>query len=230
MSSIQLKHLACIMDGNRRYAKGKGLPSFMGHKEGLAAVKRVVDFCLKEKISYLSLYAFSLENINRTVEEKSYLFDLIVQGVNSYVHDVVSSDVRITFVGDRSLFPAHIMRAIESIEQATAACSTLHVQVLFYYGGQQEIVAAVKQMLADNTISPDTISVDTLKKYMWMGSVPEPELVIRTGGARRLSNFLLYQAAYSELYFTDTYWPALQEKDLYDALEYYTATQRNFGV
>lgn len=229
MSSVQLKHLACIMDGNRRYAKSQGLPSFMGHKEGIATVKRVVDFCLKEHIAYLSLYAFSLENINRSMEEKTYLFDLIVEGVNGYIADIIAANVRVIFVGDRQQFPAHVMDVITSIERATAECTSLHVHILFYYGGRQEIVAAVKQLVADGTMAADAISVDTLKKYMWTGNVPEPELVIRTGGARRLSNFLLFQTAYSELYFTDMYWPALQEKDLYDALAYYAATQRNFG-
>jgi undecaprenyl diphosphate synthase len=231
-TSVKLTHLACIMDGNRRYAQKNNFPSFWGHKAGLDTVKRAVEFCLKEHIAYLSLYAFSLENFNRSASEVSYLLDLIVQGIDQYKAEIIQSGVRVRFIGDRSLFPAHVLPAIKAIENETIAANKLQLQILFCYGGRQELVSAVQRIVEDvqsGVIEATAISADLLKKYTWMSTIPDPELIIRTGGHQRLSNFLLYHSAYSDLYFIDEYWPALQEEHFYKALQYYNSIKRNFG-
>lgn len=220
------------MDGNRRYAKVHGQPSYEGHKAGVQAVKRVVEFCLQQHISYLTLYAFSLENFNRTAAELAYLFDLVVQGARSYMQDLVKSGVRMTFVGDRQQFPAHVLPAIETLEETSKDGKALHVQILFCYGGRQEIVSTVRhlaQQVKAGVIEPNDITDALFNERLWTNGMPAPDLIIRTGGVRRLSNFLLYQAAYSELYFTDTFWPAIQETDLFEAVNYFMSVKRNFG-
>lgn len=228
-----MKHLACIMDGNRRWAKQQGFPSLYGHQQGIETVKTVIQFCLDKGISYLSLYTFSLENFKRSEEEKSYLFNLLKVPFSSVVEQCVQAGVRIQFIGDRSLFPAHIVPVCEDIEARTAHGSELIVHFLFCYGGQQEIISGVKRMMQQiksGLLSEDAVDEEMLKKNMWMPNVPEPELIIRTGGHKRLSNFLLFQAAYSELCFLDCMWPALTQEDLERTVSSFLSCQRNFGV
>jgi undecaprenyl diphosphate synthase len=228
-----MKHLACIMDGNRRWAKQRGKLSVEGHKEGVETVKRAVRFCIDKKIQYLTLYTFSLENFKRPEVEKIYLFDLIATQAQRFIDLCGKDAVRIRFVGDRSLFPSSTVAACERIERDTAHGNALTVNILFCYGGQQEIVAGVKSIVSDiqrGALSPDDIDVTLFKKHLWMDNTPEPELIIRTGGYKRLSNFLLFHAAYSELYFLDCMWPDLTENELEKAVEYYEQTQRNMGV
>lgn len=229
-----ITHLACIMDGNRRWAKSQGAPTWDGHKEGVKAVGRVVDFCLQKKIPYLSLYTFSLENFKRPRAELNFLFSILLQNVKErIVSDMIKKGVRISFVGDRTLFPASALSTIEDIESACASGTNLHVQLLFCYGGRQEIVQGVRN--AVKKINAGELDVDALddekfESLLWSGSVPAPDIIIRTGGAQRLSNFLLFQAAYSEFFFLDCYWPALQSEQLHKVMDSYTERQRNFGA
>jgi undecaprenyl diphosphate synthase len=228
-----MKHLACIMDGNRRWAKKRGKLSVEGHKEGVETVKLVIRFCLDKQIQHLTLYTFSLENFKRPEIEKSYLFNLIATQAQYVIDQSKKDGVRIRFIGDRSLFPHTIIAACERIERETADGMQLTVNFLFCYGGQQEIVAGVKSILLQiksGLLSEENIDVALFRKHLWMGDTPEPELIIRTGGHKRLSNFLLFQSAYSELCFLDCMWPDLTEADLEKAIAVYTQSERNFGV
>jgi len=229
-----LTHLACVMDGNRRWAKKRGLFPWDGHREGVTAAQRTVDYCLAKNIPYLTLYTFSVENLKRSFEEKSFLFDLIAK----FVTDVLLADYRdrgvcVKFIGDRSLFPEQLRGVFERVERETAYGTVLTVHLLFCYGGQQEIVAAARTLaehVARGELTPAAITKELFAATLWSGSIPAPDLVIRTGGNQRLSNFLSYQSAYSELYFSDTFWPDVDEKFLDAALLYFESSKRNFGA
>jgi undecaprenyl diphosphate synthase len=227
-----LTHIALIMDGNRRWARANGLPAVAGHREGVNTVERVTQYCIDNHIRYLTLYAFSIENFKRSEEEKSCLFELIASGMQSYAQKFMEQGIRIYFLGDRTLFPVHVKESCDTIEQQTAHNDTIIVNILFCYGGQQEIVAAARSCMLQTlagTLSPEQLTIERFAQELWTGNCPSPELIIRTGGARRLSNFLLYQCAYSELAFVDTFWPEFSNKEL-DAIVYdYKLIKRNFG-
>ena len=222
------------MDGNRRWAKERGALPWDGHKEGVKSVERVIDFCLAQNIPYLSLYTFSLENFKRPKQELHFLFSVLLQSIKDrIVTDMVRKNVRISFVGDRALFPESVIPVLEEIEAATCNGNVLQVQLLFCYGGRQEIIAGVHtalQKIARKELAVDALDEQTFASLLWSGKSPPPEIIIRTGGAKRLSNFLLFQAAYSEFFFIDDYWPALQSKQLETILTTYKTRQRNFGA
>lgn len=227
-----IRHLALIMDGNRRWARGRGMPTFMGHKEGAQVVRRVVAFCLQQGIEHVSLYTFSIENLKRTPEEKTYLFDLLAQGAREYAQSFAEQGVRIRFVGDRSLFPASILSVCEAVEAQTSMADKLQLNLLFCYGGQQEIVAAAKaclRLMKEDLLQEDELTVETFRSLLWSGHSPAPEIIVRTGGVARLSNFLLFSCAYSELFFTDTLWPDFSVDELAKILQRYEHIKRNFG-
>jgi undecaprenyl diphosphate synthase len=227
-----LKHVAFIMDGNRRWARGRGLPAILGHREGVKTVERVTQYCLNQAIEYLTFYAFSLENFKRSDEEKNCLFELISDGVRSYAQKFMEQGIQINFIGDREKFPQQVRKSCEETEQLTAQNNRMRVNILFCYGGQQEIIAAVQscaQQVQLGTLSLDGITPTYFAQLLWSGKFPAPDLIIRTGGMPRLSNFLLFQAAYSELLFTDTFWPALTDEELERLVEQYHAIKRNFG-
>lgn len=227
-----LKHLACIMDGNRRWAKQNGLVPWYGHRQGIEALKLAVQFCVEKQIPYLSLYTFSLENFKRSEQENSFLFDLILQEAEGSLKEFKNNNVRLRFIGDRSYFPARVAYVLEALEAETAQATGLTINLLFCYGGRQEIVAGVKRIVNDakaNHLKVDDIDEQLIKEYLWLGDCPDPDLIIRTGGYKRLSNFLLYQSAYTELYFLDCLWPELTRDELEDAVVYYEQCQKNFG-
>ncbi len=227
-----INHIACIMDGNRRWAKKQGIFLAKGASEGLNKVSLAVDFCLAHKIPYLSLYTFSIENFRRSDYEKECYFNLLLTQGKKQADEMASKNVRVRFVGDRSLFPAHVKPVVDYIEKTTAACTQLVLNLLFCYGGRQELLAAVRTIVEQEKTSgavKTTLTEDEFKKYLWLGDIPDPDLIIRTGFAQRLSNFLTYQAAYSELYFADCLWPDITEKHFETALAYLKESKRNFG-
>lgn len=227
-----MQHLAAIMDGNRRWAKGKGLPTLYGHQAGLDAAKRAVDFCLQKRIRYLSLYAFSLENFKRSKTEKEYLFTLIGNYIEKGMNELHAQGVRINIIGERSLFPESVKPLFEKAEQKTAENKNLVLNLLFCYGSQQEIVASVKtiaQKVKNGELAQDEITQKTISEHLWTAAIPAPDLILRTGGEKRLSNFLLYQAAYSEFYFTEKHWPEINQVHLNQAFDYFNTCKRNFG-
>jgi undecaprenyl diphosphate synthase len=227
-----LKHLACIMDGNRRWAARQGLLSFFGHRKGLDAVKLVINFCLAKNIFYLSLYTFSTENLQRPQAEQHYLFEVLAQEAANELEEFKQQNVRMKFIGDHALFPSSVISLCEKIEQETAHCTALQVNFLLCYGGRQEIVAAAQRIatqVAQEQLKVEDITPELFENNLWTAGIPSPDLIIRTGGQKRLSNFLLYQCAYSELYFLDCMWPEISVASLEDALAYYSNCQKNWG-
>lgn len=220
-----ISHLALIMDGNRRWAKQQGLFSWQGHRQGAKAVEMVIAYCIENGIPYLSLYAFSLENLQRSEDEKTYLFNLIIESHNRAA-EFIKNGVRVRFVGDLSLLPQNVQESCNALMQATSLGQKLECNFLVCYGGQQEIITATQKIINSGMASVDK---NSLKSALWLGNIPDPEIIIRTGGVQRLSNFLLFQAAYSEIRFLDCFWPALT-KDLLDkTVQDCLFAKKNFG-
>lgn len=228
-----IKHLACIMDGNRRWARKRGWLPWVGHRKGAQAVKRVVDFCLEKKIPYLSLYTFSLENFKRPQEELTYIFDIMLEESEAMLAEYIEKGVKVRFIGDRSLFPTRIAPVLEHIEQQTAHLSTLNLNFLFCYGARQEIIGGIKTIVSkikSGQLHEDELSDEIFAQHLWTSGIPEPEMILRTGGVKRLSNFLLYQTAYAEFYFIDCLWPELTKNHLEKAMAFFNNCQRNYGT
>ncbi len=228
-----LVHMACIMDGNRRWAKQRGLQPWEGHKAGIEAVKKVIEFCIAKKIKYLSLYTFSQENFKRSEQELKYLFDLMMQEADKGADEFKKHGIKLRFLGDRSLFPSQLVPLIDQFEKETAHCQTLQVNLLFCYGAQQEIAMAAKaiaQKCKAGQLDADAITPELFAQHLWTQDLPEPDLIIRTGYVSRLSNFLLFQAAYAELYMIDCYWPEIGKEMLQDIYDRFVRSKRNFGA
>lgn len=227
-----IQHLACIMDGNRRWAQKQGMLPWLGHQKGTDAVRDVIDFCVKKQIPHLSLYTFSLENLNRSEIEKQFLYTLLIEQCKKNLDELKKAGVSVQFIGDRSLYSSGIADSMHTIERETEHNAKLCVYVLFCYGGRQELEAAAvafARSAIESGARPEDIDPKTFKEFLWMHNVPDPELIIRTGGHQRLSNFMPYQSAYSELYFTSKLWPDMKEEDFEVALNYYEQCSRKFG-
>lgn len=221
-----ISHLALIMDGNRRWAKQHSLFSWQGHRQGAKTVEMVLEYCIEKKIPYVSLYTFSLENLHRSPEEKKYLFDLIKESAKR-VQEFIKNNIQVRFVGDLSLLPDDVYQSCDQLMQETKNCSALVCNFLVCYGGQQEIIAAAQKLITQQT--SDQISKDVFKQHLWLGNIPDPEIIIRTGGVKRLSNFLLFQAAYAEIRFLEIFWPSLTREILDQTIQECLIAQKNFG-
>lgn len=227
-----MQHLACIMDGNRRFAKRHGWKPWIGHNKGVEAVRATVDFCIRKNIRYLSLYTFSIENFKRSQEEKHYLFELLIEQIKININEFIEKQIRIRFIGDRAAFPSQVLHACEQVELATINGTCLQVNLLFCYGGRQEIVDTAKRialLVQQGEILPSDIDTSLFTQHLWLGDIPAPDLIFRTGGVHRLSNFLLFQSAYSEFYFSDLLWPEVTAEHLQQAVDAFTTMKRNFG-
>lgn len=228
-----MKHIAIIMDGNRRWARQNKMQAIIeGHRKGVETVKKAIVWSLENKVQYLSLYAFSLENTKRSDQEKNDIFSLIVEGVRKEESWFIEHRVAISFIGDRALFPPMAVEAIEHIEQVTKNDPLLYVQVMFFYGAQQELAYATKliaSQVQSGQLSIESITTETLKDALWTAGIPDPDMVIRPGGHSRLSNFLLFQSAYSEWFFLEKLWPDFNEHDLTLCADQFRAARRNFG-
>lgn len=228
-----IKHLAVVMDGNRRWALARGMRAMLGHHEGAKAIECAIKFCLESGISYLSLYTFSLENFQRSPEEKEYIFGMMVDELEKRLSSFIENDIRIKFVGDRTLFPAQVMPTCRKVEQATEHCTKLVLNFLFCYGAQQEIVEAVRKLVRkvkSGELCEADLSEKDFEQCLWSAGTPVPDLIIRTGGRQRLSNFLLYQAAYSEFCFLDCLWPDITIDHFKSVLSDFENSTRNFGA
>lgn len=228
-----MQHLGIIPDGNRRWAKQNKLQTFFGHQTGSKAVKAAIYVCLEKNIPYLSIYAFSLENfVNRSESEKEYLFSLIPEECKKTLPDLIQNKVRIKFIGDKKIFPKNILSSLTESEEQTKNFDTLTVNFLFCYGGKQEIIAGVKDIanhVKTGKLKIEDINEHSIKSSLWCGNIPDPDLIIRTGGVSRLSNFLTFQSAYSELMFLDCFWPDVTKDVIKDCIEKYNRISRNFG-
>ena len=218
-------HIAIIMDGNGRWAKLKNLLRKEGHKEGAASVEAVVQTALKQNIKVLSLYAFSTENWARPKTEVTYLMQLLADTLNKFTEDKYK-DVRLVFSGRRIGLPSKILNKLDEVIRATAGNKKLTLNLCLNYGARQEITDAVNELL---TQGKTKITEKDITNNLYQ-NLPEPDLIIRTSGEERLSNFLLWQAAYSEFYFTKTLWPDFKGKDLLEAISAYTRRERRFGA
>ncbi len=227
-----VEHIACIMDGNRRWAKQHNLPLKQGVLEGLQRVQTAVDVCLERAVPYLSMYAFSIENLQRSAFERACYFGVICEYGIEYAHNMASKGVRVRCIGDRGLLPEDVAETCDQIEKITQDGKKLSLQLLICYGGRQEIVAAVQALVravAEKKISPDIITEQVFRDHLWMHSIPDPDVIIRTGFAQRLSNFLLYEGAYAELYFPTCLWPDMHEERFDEVFAYLKTCTRNLG-
>jgi len=220
------------MDGNRRWARQQGWIPWRGHREGLEAAKRAMSFCIEKNIPYLSLYTFSIENFKRPEDEKHFSFNVLLNEVYKQVDELKQKGIKVKFIGDRNLFPKNVLDVATKVERETETGDKLQVNLLFCYGARQELLSGIKAIahkLKQGAIKEEDLSEKILEQHLWTHGIPEPEIIVRTGGVKRLSNFLLYQAAYSEFYFLDCYWPELQHEHLEGAINFLEQTKRNFG-
>jgi undecaprenyl diphosphate synthase len=222
------QHIAIIMDGNGRWAQQRGLPRLAGHRAGTENVRRIMEACVDLGIKILTLYAFSTENWTRPQEEVDGLMSLLSQVINREVDDLRKNGVRLRHLGSLEGLPSQLQSRIERGVAATAAGDRILVNIALNYGGRSEIVTAVQKLMKDG-LSPDQVTEQTLSRYLYTAGVPDPDLIIRTAGEMRLSNFLIWQAAYAEFYATPVYWPDFDRQELEKALLSYAQRQRRFG-
>ncbi|HWJ95954.1 polyprenyl diphosphate synthase [Noviherbaspirillum sp. UKPF54] len=222
------RHIAIIMDGNGRWATRRFLPRVAGHHKGVEAVRNIVEACVTRGVEYLTLFAFSSENWRRPAEEVSLLMRLFVTALEREVAKMHANDIRLKVVGDLSRFDARLQELIANAERRTANNTRLTVTVCANYGGRWDIMQAVGKMVAAHP-GETAFSEEQLAPYLAMAYAPEPDLFIRTGGEERISNFLLWQLAYTELHFTDTFWPDFDATALDRAIASYQQRERRFG-
>lgn len=225
-------HIGIIMDGNGRWAKERALPRQMGHRAGMEAIRDIVRECNRLSIKYLTLYAFSTENWKRSEQEVSYLMDLLVQYLKSEFEELNQNNVIIDSIGDISKLPKKCIDELESAYERTKNNTGVHLYIALNYGGQLEIIDAIKKLVKDvkdNKITDEEITIDSFKNYLYAGNIPEPELIIRPSGEKRLSNFMLYQSAYSEFWFSEINWPDFRPENLREAIADYQKRDRRFG-
>jgi undecaprenyl diphosphate synthase len=222
------RHVAIVMDGNGRWAKQRFMPRVFGHKNGMDNVVRIIHACAERGIEYLTVYAFSSENWKRPEEEVSGLMSLVLVGVAKYLKRLAADGVRIMIVGDRSAVSQRLRDAWDEAERSTAHNTRLTLSVAFNYGGRWDIVQACRQLVAMG-LPADEVTEYRLARAMALAHAPDPDLFIRTGGEVRVSNFLLWQIAYAELYFTDCLWPDFDEAQLDRALAAFATRERRFG-
>ncbi|MES9824291.1 MAG: isoprenyl transferase [Candidatus Thiodiazotropha endolucinida] len=226
------RHIAIIMDGNGRWAKKRGLPRYAGHPAGVEAVRGVVEACVELQIPVLTLFAFSSENWQRPQKEVNLIMDLFLRSLKKEVRRLDRNHVKLKVIGDRSAFATNLQAQIDEAEQQTATNQGLLLQVAANYGGRWDITQAAKRLaeqVQSGEISPDQIDEERFSQNLCITNLPEPDLFIRTGGEQRISNFLLWQCAYTELYFTDLLWPDFNRKALDEALHVFSRRQRRFG-
>ncbi len=217
-------HLGIILDGNRRWAKEKGLPAFEGHKKGLDKIKKVISWCKEKGIKNLTLFVFSTENWKRPKKEVNYLMKL-AENMDSHFSEAAEQNIKLRVIGQRDRLPMTIQASIKKIEDLTKNNNAMTLNFALSYGGRAEIVEAVKNVIRQK-IDIDKIDEGLISRNLWTSDL---DLIIRTGKEQRISNFLIWQAAYSELYFFKKYWPDFNEADLDQAISEYTRRQRRYG-
>lgn len=231
-SSPVPRHIAVVMDGNGRWAKKRFLPRTAGHHAGVSATRSIVENCAEQGVEALTVFAFSSENWNRPEKEVSSLMSLFTSTLSSEMRKLKEQNVCVKFIGDRDAFPAKLQVVINETEQQTADNTGLALTIAANYGGRWDIVEACKavsQKVSSGELSVDEIDESMMSKQMCLSALPDIDLFIRTGGESRISNFLLWQLAYTELYFTDTLWPDFNNASLVQAIEWYGTRQRRFG-
>ncbi len=221
-------HIGIIMDGNGRWAQSRNLPRLMGHQAGVDNIKRILESCVTHGIKVLTIYAFSTENWHRPPEEVSGLMRLLGLTIQRQLNDLHKNGVRILHSGRMDGIHPQLQNQIRHALEVTRNNQRISLNVAFNYGGRAEILDAMRRVVADG-VNPETLTEDLFGKYLYTADLPDPDLIIRTGGEWRLSNFLIWQAAYAEYYTTPTYWPDFDEDELYKALYEYNRRERRFG-
>lgn len=216
------------MDGNRRWAKEHNLPSMLGHKKGVETFKTVLKACHKFGVKYLTVYAFSTENWKRTPEEVDFLMNLLADTIKNEINELDENGVVVNFIGDLTKLGENLRKILSDATERTKNNTGVNLQIAFNYGGRDEIVNAVKNIV-NSGLSADEITEEIITQNLYTKGIPSPDLLIRTGGEKRISNFLLWQSAYSEIYVTDEFWPDFGEESLAKAIEDFEKRQRRFG-
>lgn len=232
VKNTELKHIAIIMDGNRRWAKERHLPSAMGHQKGVSALQNTLKACHSFGVKYLTVYAFSTENWNRPQEEVNFLMGLLANTIKNELLELDENDVRIKFIGNISALNEDLQSILRDSEEKTKDNNGVNLQIAFNYGARMEITNACRQIAEDvknGKLNPDEITENTISERLYTSDIPEPDLLIRTGGEKRISNYLLWQLAYSEIYVTDIYWPEFDKNALAEAVTEYSNRTRRFG-
>ena len=223
------RHVAIVMDGNGRWAKRRFMPRFYGHEQGMENLLKAIDLFVERGVEYLTVFAFSSENWKRPDEEVSGIMGLVILGVQKYLRKLAAEGVRIRIVGDRAGLSDKLCAAWDEAERSTAGNTRINLSVAFNYGGRWDVVQACRQAVADG-LAPEQVTEQALSARMAMAFAPDPDLFIRTGGEVRVSNFLLWQIAYAELFFTDRLWPEFGAADIDAALASFAARDRRFGA
>ena len=226
------RHIAIVMDGNGRWARAKHRPRLLGHKKGVEAVRNIVKTCAELKVECLSLFAFSSENWKRPEEEISNLMSLFMMALEREAKALARNNVRLKIIGDLSQFSEKLQQKIKQVEELTAESDGLNLMVAANYGGRWDVTEATKsiaQKVIDNDLVIADITEETISENVSTYGIPDPDLFIRTGGEKRISNFLIWQMAYTELYFTDVLWPDFDTNELNLAIKDYSSRQRRFG-
>ena len=226
-------HIAIIMDGNSRWAKLKGLPTKIGHKTGAENVAKITEKCIEFSIPFLTIYAFSSENWPRPKEEVNYLLELLDHYLESEGQNLIEKNIKVLISGDLTLIPERLVKKIKKIEFLTKNNSAITLNVAFSYGGRQEIVNATRRIAASyqkGDIELSEINEEIFSQNLFQPQIPDPDLLIRTAGDLRLSNFMLWQLAYSELYFTSKFWPDFDANELVSAIYEFNSRERRYGT
>ncbi|HJM09171.1 MAG: polyprenyl diphosphate synthase [Gammaproteobacteria bacterium] len=228
----QPRHVGIIMDGNGRWAKLRGKRRIFGHEAGVLKARELVETAVKIELEALTLYAFSSENWSRPKKEVSGLMRLFEKTIEKYTSLLINNNVRFKAVGDPSKLPRILKRKLEQMESITSQNTGLILTLAIAYGGQQEIVSGIKRLIEDHEsqiIDANEITVESFKKYLLFQDLPDLDLMIRTSGETRISNFMLWQSAYSEIHFTETLWPNFEEQEFLEILQTYSQSERRFG-
>tara|TARA_Y100000746_G_scaffold207137_1_gene195272 strand:+ start:474 stop:1181 length:708 start_codon:yes stop_codon:yes gene_type:complete len=226
------KHTAIIMDGNGRWAEQKGMPRIFGHQNGVTAVRRIVESASKFNIKYLTLFTFSVENWDRPRSEVDTLMGLLVQTLKDQFEDMFKNNIKLNAIGDLDTLPGEVREELYTIIENTKDNTGMTLTLALSYGGKQEIFKAVKEIsekVKNDIICLDNFDDSVINDHLYTSNLPDVDLLIRTSGEKRISNFLLWQIAYAELYFTDVYWPDFTEEDLEKAIVEYQNRERRFG-
>ena len=226
-------HLAIIMDGNGRWAQNKGLPRVAGHKEGVVSVREITRACGELGIDVLTLYTFSSDNWKRPRSEVNALMRLLVSTIRAEVRELMGNNVRLTAIGRLDDLPEIAQQEFHSAMEQTAANNGLNLNLALSYGGRQEILTAIQRLLKAGlagNLTPEQVTEELFSDYLYTAGLPDPDLIVRTGGETRLSNFLIWQSAYSELIITDAMWPDFRQQELYHTIELYQQRERRFGL
>ncbi|MFC7392579.1 isoprenyl transferase [Scopulibacillus cellulosilyticus] len=226
------KHIAIIMDGNGRWAKERGLPRIAGHREGMKVVKKIVSEANSLGVEFLTMYAFSTENWKRPKDEVDFLLKLPEQFLTTYLKELIDNNVQVRIIGDTEQLPAHTLRAVNIAKERTKDNDGMILNFALNYGSRYEMTAAVKQIAQDietGNLNAADVTEEVISNYLFTKALPDPDLLIRTSGEIRLSNFMLWQLAYTELWFTSVYWPDFNKEHLHEAIAHFSRRKRRYG-